>query len=67
MTDTTLPVLGAALPVASLDEYRDWILADQRDIEIQDACLEGTLDLDWKPLALVPVLYRSLSSSKPKT
>lgn len=51
MTDHPLPILGVALPVAGLDEYRDWILEDQRAVEIQDACLEGTLDGDWKSLA----------------
>jgi len=50
MTDTSLPVLGAAMPIASLAEYRDWLIADQRDLEIQDACLQDTLDQDWMPL-----------------
>ena len=51
MTNTSLPVLGAALPISGLAEYRDWLIADQRDIEIQDACLEGTFDQDALPLA----------------
>lgn len=50
MTETSLPVLGAAMPIASLAEHRDWLIADQRDVEIQDACLEGTLDQDWTAL-----------------
>lgn len=50
MTDTSLPVLGVALPISALAEYRDWLLADQRTIEIQDACLEGTFDQDVAPL-----------------
>ena len=33
MTDHPLPILGVALPVAGLDEYRDWILEDQRAVE----------------------------------
>jgi sugar phosphate isomerase/epimerase len=36
---------------ANLAAHRDWLLAGQRDIEIQDACLPSTLDGDWKPLA----------------
>jgi sugar phosphate isomerase/epimerase len=47
MTNMNLPVLGAAMPIAALPEYRDWLIADQRDLEIQDACLPGTLDEDW--------------------
>jgi sugar phosphate isomerase/epimerase len=50
MTDTTLPVLGAALPISGLAEYRDWLLADQRDLEIQDPCLQDVLDQDWTAL-----------------
>jgi hypothetical protein len=44
MADTTLPVLGAAMPIAQIEEYREWLIADQRDLEIQDACLPDTLD-----------------------
>jgi sugar phosphate isomerase/epimerase len=50
MTTTDLPVLGAAMPIAALDEHRDWLIADQRDVEIQDACLPDTLDSDWTAL-----------------
>src|SRR5215204_4669008 len=50
MTDTSLPVLGAALPISGLAEYRDWLLADQRDVEIQDPCLPDALDQDWTAL-----------------
>jgi hypothetical protein len=28
--------IGAALKVADLPKYRDWLIADQRDLEIQD-------------------------------
>jgi hypothetical protein len=30
--------IGAALKVADLPRYRDWLIADQRDLEIQDFC-----------------------------
>jgi sugar phosphate isomerase/epimerase len=50
MTNERLPVLGAALPVALLPEYRDWLLEGQRDLEIQDAYRPEVLDGDWRPL-----------------
>ena len=51
MTDgKALPILGAAMPIAALAEHRDWLLADQRALEIQDPCLPGVLDGDWAPL-----------------
>jgi sugar phosphate isomerase/epimerase len=46
-----LPVLGACMPVASLAEYRDWLLADQRDLEIQDFCMPEVLDGPWRERA----------------
>ena len=33
---TDLPILGAALRIERLDAYKDWILDQQRDLEIQD-------------------------------
>lgn len=53
MTDTALPVLGACLPIDALPAYRDWILADQRDVELQDFCFPEVLSgTDWKERAL---------------
>lgn len=46
-----LPVLGVALPLAGLRLHRDWILAKQRDVEVQDFFLADVLNGDWKPLA----------------
>lgn len=47
-TTAPLPLIGAAMNVADLDAYRDWLIADQRDLELQDfidpAVLEGDLD-----------------------
>lgn len=43
-----LPVVGAAMPAAKLPEYRDWLIADQRDLEIQNPADLGFLDSDWK-------------------
>ncbi len=48
MADTPLPVVGAALPIALLAEYRDWIVGDGRDLEIQDAIYPEVLDGDWR-------------------
>lgn len=44
-----LPI-GAALQVHDLSTYRDWLLADQRDLEIQDFYNSNLLDEDWQPL-----------------
>lgn len=47
MTET-LPVVGAAMTVEWLDTYRDWLIADQRDLEIQDFINPYILDGDWQ-------------------
>ena len=46
----TPPTLGAALPARLLAVYREWLIADQRDLEIQDAVLPSVLDNNWQPL-----------------
>ena len=46
----TLPVLGAAMPSSKLADYRDWLLENQRDLEIQDAAEPSFLDSDWQPV-----------------
>lgn len=52
MSAPVLPVLGACLPIDSLPLYRDWILADQRDVELQDFCFPDVLSgTDWKDRA----------------
>ena len=45
----TMPVLGAAMPSAKLAAYRNWLIENQRDLEIQDAAAPDFLDSDWKP------------------
>ncbi len=50
MTEQTLPTIGAALQIKNLAHYRDWLIAEQRDLEIQDACVPDVLDGDWQPL-----------------
>ena len=50
MTERTLPILGAALPIAALPDYRAWLLEGGRDLEIQDPFNPDVLDGDWAPL-----------------
>lgn len=45
-----LPVVGAAMPSRLLAEHREWLIAEQRDLELQDPVLSETLDSDWQPL-----------------
>lgn len=44
----SLPVVGAALAIASLPHYIDWLVDKQRDLEIQDPCYDGVLDGDFR-------------------
>lgn len=44
-------IAGAALPVSRLEEFRDWLIDGQRDLEIQDAFRPEVLDGDWRSLA----------------
>lgn len=42
--------VGAAMQARMLSEYRDWLIAGQRDLEIQDPYQPDVLDGDWRPL-----------------
>lgn len=46
-----LPVLGACMNIASLPDHREWLIEDQRDLELQDFCLAEVLDGDWRDRA----------------
>ena len=46
-----LPVLGVAVPLEGVRLHRDWILEQQRDLEIQDFIWADLLNGDWKPRA----------------
>lgn len=48
---TDLPLLGAAMTVAELEGLQDFILSENRDLELQDFCELGGLDGDWKSVA----------------
>jgi len=45
----TLPLIGAALRVQDIEPYRDWLIADQRDVELQSFHAPEVLDGDWRP------------------
>ncbi len=47
MADLPLPI-GAALMVADLPTYRDWLIEGQRDLEIQDFYAPDLLLGDWR-------------------
>lgn len=46
-----LPLVGAAMPVDVLETLQDFIVNEHRDLELQDFCVPGALDADWKPIA----------------
>ncbi len=46
-----LPVIGAAMPTAGLERYRDWIREKDRDLEIQSFVGAEVLNGDWRPEA----------------
>jgi sugar phosphate isomerase/epimerase len=48
---TSLPVLGAAVPISGLRLHKAWLLEKQRDLEVQDFFLAEVLNGDWQPLA----------------
>jgi sugar phosphate isomerase/epimerase len=48
MTNATLPVLGACMPVADLAHHAAWLAEDARDLEIQDFCDAEVLNGDWR-------------------
>lgn len=46
-----LPLLGAAMRTSDLETLQDFILSENRDLELQDFAVLGALDQDWRPLA----------------
>ncbi|MEC9431933.1 MAG: sugar phosphate isomerase/epimerase family protein [Pseudomonadota bacterium] len=46
-----LPVLGVCLPNDAIEEKIDWIVQDQRDLEVQDFFSAEVLDGDWRAVA----------------
>jgi sugar phosphate isomerase/epimerase len=50
MPEKTLPLVGAAISVKELPAHADWLLEDQRDLEIPDAAFTPMFDGDWSHL-----------------
>ena len=48
---TDLPLLGAALPTSAVETMQDFILSENRDLELQDFFDADLLNGDWKPVA----------------
>lgn len=48
---TDLPLLGAALPISALETMQDFILSENRDLELQDFFDADLLNGDWKAVA----------------
>lgn len=53
-----LPVIGAALTIEELNQYQDWILEKQRDLELQSFVSADALNGDWE--TKVSVVRKSL-------
>lgn len=51
MTSTALPVIGAALGVPELRDFRDWIRDKERDVELQTFHEPAVIGGDWTPFA----------------
>lgn len=49
MENTTLPIVGATLTVKDLPPYCEWLIENQRDLEIEDPGYGWVLDSDWRP------------------
>ena len=47
MTQTPELTIGAALPSDALPEFREWLIEDQRDLEIQDPFLPSVLEGEY--------------------
>ncbi|WP_420413499.1 sugar phosphate isomerase/epimerase family protein [Roseibium sp.] len=48
---SSLPILGAAMPLSSYEVYKDLMLEKQRDLELQDFVKGEVLNGDWQPIA----------------
>lgn len=57
VTDTALPVIGAALMTADLPRFRDWLLDKQRDVELQSFFFPKVLSGDWDDLAALTLRH----------
>ena len=53
---TTLPLVGASMTAKELPVHVDWLIAHQRDLEIQDPVFTPIFDNDWRHLDQIPGL-----------
>lgn len=49
--EAALPLLGVCLPNDDIEAQLDWIVQDQRDLEVQDFFSAEVLDGDWQAVA----------------
>ncbi len=49
-TNDNLPVIGAALPIESVEHLRDWLFDKDRDLELQDFVRPQVLESDWQEI-----------------
>lgn len=47
--ENKLPTIGAAMMIAQLPDYAEWLISGQRDLEIQNGLIPNVLDGDWGP------------------
>ena len=45
---SALPLLGAALTLRSVEQHRDWLFEQNRDLELQEFHQACVLDGDWR-------------------
>lgn len=48
---TNLPLLGVAINTQELSDLQDFVLSENRDLELQDFCSPELLNGDWKSVA----------------
>lgn len=51
MSSEARPRVGAALKVERLNEFREWLITSQRDLELQDSANPVLLENGWQPVA----------------
>lgn len=51
MSNTDLPVIGAALNIMNVELLKPWLFEKNRDVEIQDFVFPSVMDGDWQSIA----------------
>src|SRR5688572_5097802 len=49
--DAQLPILGAAMMLADVPHYLEWLADDARPLELQDPFIPDVLDGTWREVA----------------